>query len=165
AEKVRSENRSPLDVVFSLSPPSPDNEVRLAQVSPESDNYRVSLTWPEQIFPEQPVTFGIGIADKSGQPISAATYELVVMDKDGSQVSRAGGVTTPEGISSQDVTFNSQGSFTVKVDKIKGTGESVGSALTVVPEFPVGIAAIAAALVAGAMIAARRSSLFAGKTY
>ena len=136
AEKVRSENRSPQDAVFSLRPPSTDSEIRLAQVSPESDNYKVSLTWPEQIFPEQPVTFGIGIADKSGQPISAATYELVVTDSDGNQVSRAGGVTTPEGISSQDVTFSSQGSFNVKVEKIRGTSESVESALTVVPEFP-----------------------------
>jgi hypothetical protein len=165
ADKVRSENRSPQDAVFSLSPPNPDSEIRLAQVSSESDNYKVSLTWPEQVFPEQPVTFGIGIADKSGQPISAATYELVVMDSDSNQVSRAGGVTTPEGISSQDVKFTSQGSFTIKVEKIKGTDESVESALTVVPEFPVGIAAIAAAIVVGAMIAARRSSLFAGKTY
>jgi len=165
ADKVRSENRSPQDAVFSLSPPNPDSEIRLAQVSSESDNYKVSLTWPEQVFPEQPVTFGIGIADKSGQPISAATYELVVMDKDGNQVSRSGGVTTPEGISSQDVKFTSQGSFTIKVEKIEGSGESVESALTVVPEFPVGIAAIAAAIVVGAVIAARRSSLFAGKTY
>jgi hypothetical protein len=165
AEKVRSENRSPQDAVFSLRPPSSDSEIRLAQVSPESDNYKVSLTWPEQIFPEQPVTFGIGIADKSGQPISAATYELVVTDSDGNQVSRAGGVTTPEGISSQDVTFSSQGSFNVKVEKIRGSSESVESALTVVPEFPVGIAAVAAAIVVGAMIAARRSLLFAGKTY
>ena len=125
----------------------------------------MSLTWPEQIFPGQPVTFGVGIADKSGQPILAATYELVVTDSDGNQVTRAGGVTTPEGISSQDVTFDAQGSFTVKVEKIKGTSESVESALTVVPEFPIGIAAVAAAIAVGATIAVRRSSLFAGKTY
>jgi hypothetical protein len=165
AEKVKAENRSPQDAVFSLSPPSPDSEIRLAQVSPESEHYKVSLTWPEQIFPGQPVTFGVGIADKSGQPISAATYELVVTDSDGNQVTRAGGVTTPEGISSQDVTFDAQGSFTVKVEKIKGTSESVESALTVVPEFPIGIAAVAAAIAVGATIAVRRSSLFAGKTY
>jgi hypothetical protein len=165
AEKVKAENRSPQDAVFSLRPSSPENEIRLAQVSPESENYKVSLTWPEQIFPEQPVTFGVGVADKAGQPISSATYELVITDKDGNDVARAGGVTTPEGISSQDVTFNSQGSFTVKVEKIRGTSESVESALTVVPEFPLGIAAIAAAAVVSAIIAATRTSLFAGKTY
>ena len=165
AETVKTENRSPQNAIFSLSPPDADGEIRLAQVSPESENYKISLTWPEQLFPEQPVTFGIGIADKSGQPISSATYELVVIDKDGNQVSRSGGVTSPEGISSQDVTFASQGSFTVKVEKIKGTGESVESALTVVPEFPLGIAAVATAIAVGAAIAARRSSWFAGKTY
>ncbi|HJS82829.1 MAG TPA: hypothetical protein VJ742_08370, partial [Nitrososphaera sp.] len=165
AEKVRSENRSPQDAIFSLSPPGPDGEIRLAQVSPESDNYNISLTWPEQIFPGQPVTFGIAIADKSGVPIPSATYELVVMDKDGNQVSRAGGVTSLEGISSQDVNFVSQGSFTIKVEKIMGSSESVESALTVVPEFPIGIASVAAAIVVGIIVAARRSSLLAGKTY
>ena len=165
-ERVRSENRSPHNAIFSLSPPAPESEIRLAQVSPESDNYKVSLTWPEQIFPEQPVTFGVAIADKSGTPIPSATYELVVTDSDGNQISRGGGVTTPEGISSQDVNFASQGSFTVKVEKIKGTGESVESALTVVPEFPVGIASMAAAIaIIGIAVVARRSSLFAGKTY
>jgi hypothetical protein len=53
----------------------------------------------------------------------------------------------------------------VKVEKIRGTSESVESALTVVPEFPLGIAAIAAAAVVSAIIAATRTSLFAGKTY
>lgn len=165
AEKVRSENRSPQDAIFSLSPPGPDGEIRLAQVSPESDNYKISLTWPEQIFPGQPVTFGIAVADKSGVPIPSATYELVVMDKDGNQVSRAGGVTSLEGISSQDVNFEAQGSFTVRVEKIRGTSESVESALTVVPEFPIGIASVAAAIVVGVIVAARRSSALAGKTY
>jgi hypothetical protein len=165
AEKVRSENRSPQDAIFSLSPPGPDGEIRLAQVSPESDNYKISLTWPEQIFPGQPVTFGIAIADKSGVPIPSATYELVVMDKDGNQVSRAGGVTSLEGISSQDLNFASQGSFTIKVEKIRGSSESVESALTVVPEFPIGIASVAAAIVVGIIVAARRPSLLAGKTY
>jgi hypothetical protein len=117
------------------------------------------------VFPEQPVTFGVSVADKSGSPIPAATYELVVVDKDGSQVSRAGGVTTPEGISSQDLTFASQGSFTVRVEKIKGTSESVQSAVTVVPEFPLGVASVVAAITVGLIVAARRSSLFAGKTY
>lgn len=165
AEKVRSENRSPQDAVFSLSPPDPKSEVHLAQVSSESDNYKVLLTWPEQLFPEQPVTFGIGIADKSGNPLRAATYELVIMDKDGNQVSRAGGVTTPEGISSQDVSFTSQGSFTVRVEKIKGTSESVESAITVVPEFPVGLASVAAAIAVGIIVATKRSTLFSSKTY
>jgi hypothetical protein len=165
-EKVRAENRSPQDVVFSLRPPDPESEIRLVQLAPESESYRVSLTWPEQIFPEQPVTFGVGIADKAGNPIPAATYELVITDASGNQVARAGGVTTPEGISSQDVTFAAQGPFTVKVEKIKGSAESVESAITVVPEFPLGVMSLVAALaVVAAIVAARRSSFFAGKTY
>jgi hypothetical protein len=165
AQRIKSESLTTDEAVFSLSPPEPENEIRLAQTIPESENYRVSLTWPEQIFPEQPVTFGVRISDKSDKPIPAATYGLVVVDKDGNQISRAGGVTTPDGISSQDVLFSSQGSFTVKLESINASTESVQSSLTVVPEFPIGIAAAAAALAIGATITARRTSIFAGKTY
>lgn len=162
AEKVRAENRSPDAAIFSLMPPDPENQVRLAQVAADSQNYKVSLSWPEQIFPEQPVTFGVKITDKSDRPVGAATYELVIVDGDGNEVSRSGGVTTPEGISSQDANFNAQGAFTVKVEKINASSESVQSSLTVVPEFPAGIAvmmAVAAAI--GAVIAAsRKAGLF-----
>ncbi|HZA48745.1 MAG TPA: hypothetical protein VE521_07465 [Nitrososphaera sp.] len=41
---------------------------------------------------------------------------LILVDKDGNEVTRYGGVTTPEGISSQDVTFASPGSFNVRVE-------------------------------------------------
>lgn len=162
ADKVVSEGRTPDRAVFALSPPT--TEVKVTQVAANSENYKVGLTWPEEILPEQPVTFGIRITDNSDQPLNAATYELVIMDGSGGEVTRAGGVTTPEGVSSQDVTFVSTGSFTVRVDKIRGTSESVQSSVTVVPEFPAGIAAIAAALAVGAVIAAKRASLF-GKTY
>lgn len=162
ANKVVSENMTPDRAVFALSPPT--TEIKIAQVETTSPNYKVSLTWPEQMFPEQPVTFGIRMTDSSGNPVSAATYELAVLDKDGNEVSRSGGVTTPEGVSSQDIAFTSTGSFTVLVDKINSSNESVQSSVTVVPEFPAGIAAIAAALAVGAVIAAKRTSLF-GKTY
>ena len=90
------------------------------------------------------------------------------MDKDGKEVTRSGGVTTPEDISSQDVTFTSPGPFNVRLEKIKDTNESVQSCLTVVPEFPVGIASIAAILaITAIMIAAKRMSSFVqmGKMY
>ena len=114
-----SENRTPDKAVFALSPPDPGSEVKVAQVYTESENYKVALTWPEQIFPQQPMTFGIRITDKSDKPVSAAAYELVVVNNNGSEVTRSGGVTTPEGVSSQDVTFISQGPFTVRVEKIR----------------------------------------------
>jgi hypothetical protein len=168
ASKVMSENRTPDKAVFALRPPDPDSEVKVTQVSAESENYKVGLTWPEQILPQQPVTLGIRITDKSDTPVSAAAYELVLVDKDGNEVTRSsGGVTTPEGISSQDVTFASSGSFNVRVEKIKDTNESVQSGLTVVPEFPVGIASIVATIaIAAIIIAAKRMSfLQMGKMY
>jgi hypothetical protein len=163
AGKVTSENRTPDKAVFALRPPA--GEAGVTQITADSPSYKVVLTWPEQIFPGQPVTFGIRMTDKSAVPLSAATYELVITDKDGNEVTRSGGVTTPEGIGSQDVTFASQGSFTMRVDKINASSESVQSSVTVVPEFPVGIASIAAALAIAGIIAAKRSSLFTGKTY
>jgi hypothetical protein len=77
-------------------------------------------------------------------------------------------VTTPEDISSQDVTFTWPGPFNVRLEKIKDMNESVQSCLTVVPEFPVGIASIAATLaLAAIIIAAKRMSSFVqmGKMY
>jgi type II secretory pathway component PulM len=76
------------------------------------------------------------------------------LDKDGNEVTRAGGVTTPEGISSQDVTFASSGPFNVRVEKIKDTNEMVQSGLTVVPEFPVGFASVVTTLAISAIVIA-----------
>jgi hypothetical protein len=167
ASKVTSENRTPDKAVFALSPSDPDSEVKVAQVSAESENYKVGLTWPEQLLPQQPVTFGIRITDKSDTPVSSAAYELVLVDKDGNEITRSGGVTTPEGLSSQDVTFASPGSFNVRVEKIKDTNESVQSGLTVVPEFPIGIASIVATIAIAAIIITTKKMSFLqmGKMY
>ncbi|WP_415281097.1 hypothetical protein [Candidatus Nitrososphaera sp. FF02] len=155
ADKVLSENGTQNKVVFALSPP--ETEVKAVQVSANSENYKVTLAWPEQILSEQPVTFGIRLTDNSGTPLSSATYEFVIIDKDGNEVTRSGGVTTPEGISSQDVIFASQGSFTVKVEKINASNESIQSSISVVPEFSTGMAAIIAALCISTIIAIRRT--------
>jgi hypothetical protein len=66
-----------------------------------------------------------------------------------------------------DVTFASPGSFNVRVEKIKDTNEMVQSGLTVVPEFPVGIASIVTTFVIAAIIIAakRMSFLHMGKVY
>lgn len=162
ATKITSGNMTPDEAVFALSPPT--NEVKVVQVEANSQNYKVALTWPEEILPGQPVMFGIRITDSSDQPLSAATYELAIMDGSGGEIVRAGGVTTPEGMSSQDVTFESTGSFSVRVDKINASSESIQSSVTVTPEFPAGIAAVAAALAIGTIVAAKRTSLL-GKTY
>jgi len=90
------------------------------------------------------------------------------VDKDGKEATCSRGVTTPEDISSQDVTFTSPGPFNVRLEKIKDMNKSVQSGLTVVPEFPVGIASIAATLaIAAIIIAAKRMSSFVqmGKMY
>jgi hypothetical protein len=81
------------------------------------------------------------------------------VDKDGNEVTRSVGVTTPEGISSQDVAFASPGSFNVRVEKIKDTNEMVQSGLTVVPEFSVGFVSIVTTIaIAVIVIAAKRMS-------
>lgn len=160
--KIKSEGATPDRAVFALSPPEPESDVSVMRVDTESATYNVNLTVPEAIFPEQAVPFGVKITDKEGNPISAATYELVIEDSEGNVVSRSGGVTTPEGISSQDVNFASQGAFTVRVEKINASSESVQSSIQVVPEFPA--AALAASLgLAGAIAYGRFRGLFKGK--
>jgi hypothetical protein len=157
--KIKAENRSPGKAIFALSPPDPESEVGVMQVASESASYAISLTIQEQIFPQQPVSFGVKITDKQGNPVSAATYELVIEDGSGNVVSRSGGSTTPEGLSSQDVTFDAQGSFTVRVEKINASNESVQSSIQVVPEFPV--VALAASLgIAGAVAYGRFRGFF-----
>jgi hypothetical protein len=163
ADRVVSENRMPYKVVFTLSPPS--SEVKVVQVAANSQNYKVALAWPEQMIPGQPVTFGIRMTDNFDAPVSAATYEMVIIDKDGNEVTRVGGVTTPEGVSSQDVMFASQGAFTIRIEKINASSESVQSTVSIVPEFPAGITAIAVALAIAATIGAKKISLFTGNKY
>lgn len=160
AGRIVSENRTPHEAVFALSPPS--SEVKVVQVSANSENYKVALAWPEQMLPGQPATFGIRMTDKSDAPVSAATYEMVIVDKDGNEVTRAGGVTTPEGLSSQDVTFASQGAFTIWIEKINASSESVQSGVTVVPEFAAGTAAVVAAVVISMAVAARKTRFLCG---
>jgi hypothetical protein len=160
--KINGDGVTPDRAVFALSPPDPESEVSIMQVDAESESYNVSMIIPEEIFPSQPVTFGVKIADKAGAPVSAATYEMVIKDAEENEVYRSGGVTTPEGLSSQDVNFAAQGSFTVSVEKINATSESVQSSVQVVPEFPV--AALVASLgVAGAVLYGRLRGF--GKTY
>jgi hypothetical protein len=74
-------------------------------------------------------------------------------------------VTTPEGVSSQDVTFASQGSFTIRIEKINASSESVQSGVTVVPEFSAGTAAVVGAFVIGMTIAVRRIFVLGGMHY
>ena len=162
--KILDGRVSPDKAVFALSPPDPEGELNVMQIETSSENYSVNLIIPEAIFPGQPVSFGVKIVDRNGAPVSAATYELVISDGSGAELARSGGVTTPEGISSQDVNFDAQGSFTVSVEKINATNESVQSSIQVVPEFPV--AALAASLgIAGAVAYGRFRGFFMGKTY
>lgn len=103
--------------------------------------------------------FGVRINDRQGNPVSAATYELVIEDGAGNVLSRSGGSTTPEGLSSQDVTFDAQGSFTVRVEKINASNESVQSSIQVVPEFPAAVLATSLGI-AGAAAYGRLRGLF-----
>jgi hypothetical protein len=54
------------------------------------------------------------------------------------------------------VTFASPGSFNVRVEKIKDTNEMVQSGLTVVPEFPLGIASVVITLAVAAITIAAK---------
>ncbi|MEW5839595.1 hypothetical protein [Nitrososphaera sp.] len=122
-DQIKAGNLTPDRAAFTLSPP--EAEARVSQTTLESKSFKVILTTPEKLFSSSPTPVGVRISDKAGKPVQAATYEIVIAGKDNKEAYRAGGVTTPEGISSQDVMLKEPGPYTVRVDKINASSESV----------------------------------------
>jgi hypothetical protein len=128
--QIKAGNVSPSKAMFTLSPP--ESEAKVVQVTKESKSYSVVISHPERLVAGSPAPFGVRIS-KAGEPVGAATYEMAILDKDGKEAYRSGGVTTPEGISSQDVTLKAAGAYTVRIDKINASSESVQSDLQLEP--------------------------------
>ena len=113
----------------------------------------------------QEVKFGIRFLDPTtGQPIKHVNYSFMVADQGGNMVVRKEGLHVHEGVDSQSVAFSNTGSFTLTIN-VPGTGinkpfdtthsGTASSMITVVPEFPLSVMAIMAAVV-GIGVAATR---------
>jgi hypothetical protein len=101
--------------------------------------------------------FEIEIMDDEGNHLDDATYDIMLL-KDGEHIDethRANQTATD-----QHYTFEEQGSYTLRIENINGSGESeaVEIPMQVTPEFPLGAFGIAAAAI-GAIVAAGRSRL------
>ncbi len=128
-----------------------------------SGGFSVDLYWdPITIEPGKPTKIGVVIFDKQKNVIKDAQYDMLITDANGKVVADIKKFTTTEGQGTHEVTFDSTGRTHVTVTylgslsgfehKIRETAEFD---LIVVPEFPLGIAAVMAAIVA-MMIATTR---------
>ena len=125
-----------------------------------NDGSHVILTWnPVDIQPNSNVTFGLQLKNAQGQPIQDVAYDFAVKDANGTIIQQFTDQQAQSGNATHQVAFNSTGPkiVTVTIDSVGGqfTGQIIQSAdfnLMVVPEFPVGTAAVAAASVLGLIV-------------
>ncbi len=115
--------------------------------------FRVEVGWtPGDIGSEN--HFMIEIMDEQGNHLDEATYDIVLL-KDGEHLDDTH--RTNQTATDQHYTFEEQGSYTLRIENIDGSGESeaVEIPMQVTPEFPLGAFGIAAAAL-GTMVAAGR---------
>ena len=121
-----------------------------------SGAFNVDLYWkPEMIEPGKPITMGVVFRDNKQNLIKDAQYDILITDANGKVVLDKKAVLTKEGQGIHEVTFDSVGSVYVTVTFLgsqKGFEHKITEKakfdLVVVPEFPLGIAAVMAAVVA-----------------
>jgi hypothetical protein len=97
-------------------------------------------------------------------PITHVNYEFHITDESGAMLVHKTGLHIHEGMDTQAVTFSNMGSFTLTIN-VLGTGISqpydttnsgtASATITVVPEFPLGIMAVMAAVVGIGIVATR----------
>jgi hypothetical protein len=120
--------------------------------------YTVTLDWePASIEPGQPVLFTVSLADGTEFPLERANYDFVVKNSSGGVIANFDNQNADAelGTGTHEVTFNDAGGMTatVTINSVSGQGtgqftEFVDFRVVVVPEFPFGVALIAASLVA-----------------
>lgn len=120
-----------------------------------SGAFNVELYWkPEIIEPNKPITMGVVFSDRKQTLIKDALYDILITDANGKIVLDKKQVLTTEGQGTHEVTFESIGSVHVTVTFLGSASgfehkitEKAEFDLVVVPEFPLGIATVMAAVV------------------
>jgi len=123
-----------------------------------SGAFNIDLFWePEIIEPGKPVTLGIVIRDQQQNLLNGAIYDILVTDASGKiLLDKKKQLSTREGQGIHEVTFESEGGAHVTVttigevrgEQVTKINEKAEFGLVVVPEFPLGVAAVMAAIVA-----------------
>jgi hypothetical protein len=120
-------------------------------------DFVVTLDWePASIEPGSTVLFTVSLADRTEFPLERANYDFVVTNSSGGVVAEFTNQNADAelGTGTHEVTFTDAGGMTatVTINSVSGvtTGqftESVAFRIVVVPEFPLGVALIAASFV------------------
>lgn len=127
--------------------------------------YDVEIEWePAEIQPESTVVFGVTMTESTGFPLEQVNYDFSVTDASGTVVADFKNQNSEFGTGTHEVKFAGAGpaKVTVKLNAVSGTPvgggtftEAVTFDIVVVPEFPLGAAAIAAAVVGMLVLIAR----------
>ena len=142
--------------------------------------HSVEITWdPEEIQPNSTVVFGVTMTESNGFPLERVNYDFTVKDASGEVIQTFDNQNAELGTATHEVTFGEAGPATVTVtlNSISGTPaggptgtftEQVDFNIVVVPEFPVGIALVAGAVIGLVVLMSRArgnplTGLFGGK--
>jgi len=123
----------------------------------EDGDIKVRVSWsPVTIEQGIPIDFKIETLDpQTSEPTSSKLYDSMLFDPDGKHVD-----ASHRSLQSKDIqtyTFENTGTFTLRLENVNNTGQAVEFLVTVVPEFPIGIAAaLMAMMFAGAIFATRK---------
>lgn len=119
--------------------------------------YMVKIEWdPAEILPGSTVVFGVTMSEATGFPLERVNYDFTVADGSGNIIKEFKSQNAEFGTGTHEVTFESAGPITVTVTLNAISGAPVGGGtfteaaefdIVVVPEFPIGAAVVAAAVV------------------
>lgn len=144
-----------LGAAFGLALDEGDEAIALEGES-TTGMFHVSVGWTSADIGSEN-HFEIEIMNDEGNHLDDATYDIVLL-RDGEHIDDTH--RTNQTATDQHYTFEEQGSYTLRIENINGSGEleAVEIPMQVTPEFPLGAFGIAAATI-GAIVAAGRSRL------
>lgn len=124
-------------------------ETEMLEAASDEGTFLVKIEWT-------PADLGAGnmfaltfVEPETGREIEDVTYDFVVLSEDGDEVIDRRSQT----LAVQDVSFQQEGSYTVRIANIEGLGEDAEFSVRVTPEFSPAL--VAAAGVAVAVFVAR----------
>jgi hypothetical protein len=135
---------------FSLSPKTQNaTQTTSSDLTTDTGGIHAAISWePKQLAAETQSTVNINFSDAfSGEALNAdVLYDLIILDSDGTQISKKENLTASNSSDSQTVTFPSDEIYQIEVN-VKGlikeeqgtpdmTRSGIGRGYVVVPEFP-----------------------------
>jgi len=159
------------------TPPASEERIPTPPLSDTTGrgSYQIKLYWePATIEPGKTVRFGVALSDAQGLPLQRANYDFTVKDANGNVIQEFTNqnADTDLGTGSHEVQLDTAGPITVTV-KINAVGsqqpsqftESVDFNVVVVPEFPIGVAIVTAAVIGLVVVMTRARSAGLGSLF